>query len=83
MKSTWLPTLVSRPSELPIGAIPQSKLTEESLTAYEVAYTGTFANRTTVGVSFYVNDSNNSINFVQLPANLDPYTAANPPPVSP
>ena len=67
-------------SELPIGTIPQSKLTEESLTAYEVAYTGTFANRTTVGLSFYVNDLNNSINFVQLPATLDPYTAANPPP---
>jgi iron complex outermembrane receptor protein len=67
-------------SELPIGATPQSKLTEESLTAYEVAYTGTFANRTTVGLSFYVNDLNNSINFVQLPTNLDPYTPANPPP---
>ena len=36
-------------SELPIGATPQAKLTEESLTAYEVAYTGTFADRTTVG----------------------------------
>ena len=67
-------------SELPIGATPQPKLTEESLTAYEVAYTGTFANRTTVGLSFYVNDLNNSINFVQLPPTLDPYTAANPPP---
>ena len=67
-------------SELPIGAAAQAKLTEESLTAYEVAYTGTFASRTTVGLSFYVNDLNNSINFVQLPASLDPYTAANPPP---
>ena len=67
-------------SELPVGSTPQAKLMEESLTAYEVAYTGTFANRTTVGVSFYVNDSSNSINFVQLPATLDPYTPANPPP---
>jgi outer membrane receptor protein involved in Fe transport len=67
-------------SELPIGATSQNKLTEESLTAYEVAYTGTFANRTTVGLSFYVNDLNHSINFVQLPTNLDPYTPANPPP---
>ena len=54
-------------SELPIGATPQPELTEESLTAYEVAYTGTFGDRTTVGVAFYVNDLDNNINFVQLP----------------
>ena len=51
-----------------------------ALTAYEVAYTGTFRDRTTAGVAFYVNDLNNSINFTNLPNNLDPYTAANPPP---
>src|SRR6185312_16236749 len=67
-------------SELPIGTTPQPKLTEESLTAYEIAYTGTFLKKTTLGASFYVNDLNHSINFVQLPTNLDPYTAANPPP---
>ncbi len=67
-------------SELPIGATPQPKLTEESLNAYEIAYTGTFMKRTTVGASFYVNDLNHSINFVQLDPRLDPYTAANPPP---
>ena len=67
-------------SELPIGSTPQEELAEESLTAYEVSYTGTFAGRTTVGVSYYVNDLDNSINFTQLPSNLDPYTAANPPP---
>ena len=67
-------------SELPIGTHTQEKLTEESLTAYEIAYTGTFKNRTTLGFSFYVNDLDNSINFVQLPTNLDPYTASNPPP---
>jgi outer membrane receptor protein involved in Fe transport len=67
-------------SELPIGGTPQTKLTEQSLSAYELAYTGTFQNRTTVGASFYINDLNHSINFVPLPTNLDPYTAANPPP---
>jgi outer membrane receptor for ferrienterochelin and colicin len=67
-------------SELPIGSTPQAKLTEESLTAYELAYTGTIQSRTTVGVAFYVNDSNKSIRFVQLPSTLDPYTSANPPP---
>src|SRR5256714_61823 len=50
-------------SRLPIGSAPQQELTDVSLTAYEVAYTGTFR-RTTVGVSFYVNDLDNSINFV-------------------
>jgi outer membrane receptor protein involved in Fe transport len=67
-------------SELPIGSTPQAKLKQESLTAYEIAYTGTIQSRTTVGVAFYINDSNNNINFVQLPSNLDPYTSANPPP---
>ena len=53
---------------------------EESVTAYEVAYTGTFAGRTTAGVAFYVNDVDDNINFAQLPNTRDPYTAANPPP---
>src|SRR5436190_9038121 len=35
-------------SEIPIGATPQPKLTEESLTAYEIAYTGTFLEKTTL-----------------------------------
>jgi outer membrane receptor protein involved in Fe transport len=67
-------------SELPIGGMPQAKLTEESVSAYELAYTGTIQSRTTVGASFYINDLNHSINFVPLPPSLDPYTAANPPP---
>src|SRR5258706_2354981 len=43
-------------SELPVGATPQPKLTEQSLSAYEFAYTGTFQHRTTIGAAFYVND---------------------------
>jgi len=66
-------------SKLPIGSTPQSDLTEEALTSYEVAYTGTFADRTTVGLAVYVNDLDKNINFTQLPSNLDPYTVANPP----
>ncbi|MGH9145182.1 MAG: TonB-dependent receptor, partial [Vicinamibacterales bacterium] len=61
-------------SELPIAARPQTPLKEESLTAYELAYTGTIQNRTMFGVAFYINDSKDSINFVSLPRNLDPYT---------
>lgn len=67
-------------SELPIGSTPQPKLKEESLTAYEIAYTGMIQNKTMVGVAFYVNDTDDNINFVTLPRTLDPYTPANPPP---
>jgi outer membrane receptor protein involved in Fe transport len=67
-------------SELPVGSTPQTPLREEALTAFEAAYTGTFRGRTTAGASFYVNDMDDNINFSQLPSNLDPYTAANPPP---
>jgi outer membrane receptor protein involved in Fe transport len=67
-------------SEIPIGATPQARLTEESLTAYEVAYTGTVKTRTTMSLALYLNDLRNSIDFVPLPATLDPYTAADPPP---
>jgi outer membrane receptor protein involved in Fe transport len=67
-------------SELPVGSTPQTKLKEESLTAYELAYNGTIRSRTAVGAAFYINDSRDSIRFVQLPSNLDPYTSSNPPP---
>ena len=67
-------------SEIPIGGTPQAPLAQESLTAWEGAYTGTFNNRTTVGLAYYVNDMDDNINFVALPRNLDPYTPANPPP---
>jgi outer membrane receptor protein involved in Fe transport len=67
-------------SRLPIGTTPQKELTEESITAYEVAYTGSIGGRTTLGAAFYVNDHDNNINFVQLANNVDPYTASNPPP---
>ena len=67
-------------SEIPIGSTAQAKLKQESLTAYEAAYTGSIADRTTLGLAFYVNDMDDNINFAQLASNLDPYTAANPPP---
>lgn len=67
-------------SRLPIGSTTQSELQEESLTAYEAAYTMSIGMRTSAGVAFYVNDLDRSINFSQLNPSLDPYTAANPPP---
>ena len=67
-------------SNIPIGGMSQDELMEESLTAYEVSYTGVLPRGTTLGGSFYVNRRDDSINFVSLPRSLDPYTAANPPP---
>jgi outer membrane receptor protein involved in Fe transport len=67
-------------SEIPINGQPQQELTEQALTAYELAYTGTFGGRTTATAAFYLNNVDDDINFVSLPPNLDPYTAANPPP---
>jgi len=67
-------------SRLPLGSTPQADLKEESITAYEVAYTGSLPGGTTLGAAFYVNDRDENINFVQLANNADPYTAANPPP---
>jgi outer membrane receptor protein involved in Fe transport len=67
-------------SRLPIGSTPQADLKQESITAYEVAYTGALPGGTTLGVAFYVNDRDENINFVQLANNVDPYTVANPPP---
>jgi outer membrane receptor protein involved in Fe transport len=62
-----------------LGIPPADKLKEESLKAYEIAYTGTFARRTTVGLAFYINDTDDNIRFF-TDAKRDPYTAANPPP---
>jgi outer membrane receptor protein involved in Fe transport len=67
-------------SRLPVGATEQAELVEESMTAYEIAYSGTFNTTTTLGLALYLNDLDNNINFAQLPNDLDPYTAANPPP---
>ena len=67
-------------SELPVGTTAQVPLAQEKLTAYEVAYTATFKERTTAGVAFYVNDLDDNINFTQLPTSADPYTERTPPP---
>jgi len=65
-------------NEPQIGEPAGHSLKEQSVTAYEVGYTGTFHNKTTVGLAFYVNDSDNDINFV-TDACRKRYTAANPP----
>ena len=67
-------------SDVPVGAEPRGMLKEESLTAYELSYTGTFGQRTTAGAAVYVNRRDDPISFVPLPADADPYTAQTPPP---
>jgi outer membrane receptor protein involved in Fe transport len=67
-------------SDVPIATVARPRLKEESLTAYELSYTATIQARTTVGAAFYINNMNDSITFMPLPSNVDPYTPANPPP---
>ena len=67
-------------SDVPVGDTARIGLTEESLTAYELSYTGTFGQRTTAGAAFYLNRRDDTINLVPLPTDADPYTAQNPPP---
>ena len=67
-------------SDVPAGAAPRIGLKEESLTAYELSYTGTFARRTTAGAAVYLNRRDDPLSFTELPPTADPYTAAAPPP---
>jgi outer membrane receptor protein involved in Fe transport len=69
-------------------AAPRYNLKEESLTAYEVSYTGTIGGKTTVGLALYQNDSNDNINFTTILPNarfpqglpgFDTYNSANAP----
>jgi hypothetical protein len=62
-----------------LGIPPPEALKEESLKAYEVAYIGTLAHRTTVGLAVYINDTSDNIRFLTDPKR-DPYTATSPPP---
>ena len=66
-------------SDLPLGSTPRTGLTEESLTAYELSYTGTFGG-TTAGAAVYLNRRDTPIAFTEVPGSVDPYTAENPPP---
>ena len=67
-------------SDVPVGDQPRIGIREESLTAYELNYTGTFGGRTTAGAAVYLNRRDDPISFVPLPPDADPYTAQNPPP---
>jgi outer membrane receptor protein involved in Fe transport len=57
------------------GILPQD-LVEQSLTAYEIGYTGVIKNRATVSAAFFVNETKDDIYFTQVAS----YRAASPPP---
>jgi outer membrane receptor protein involved in Fe transport len=71
---------VAQPFPLVVYAVGSTELREEALTAYEVGYTGNLTPRTTLTLAYYVNDVDDSINFVTLPTSQDPYTPQAPPP---
>ena len=70
------PALAGQQFVFPIQATGNQGLSEESLTAYEIGYTGTFARKYTFGAAFYVNETTDNIIFTQSAT----YNSANPPP---
>ena len=54
------------PINLIVNNVGNPNLKQESLTAYEVAYTGTLNGRTTVGIAVYRNTTDNNINFASI-----------------
>ena len=60
----------------PAAALGSDELNEESLTAYELGYTGAFGDRTFVSAAFYLNQTRDIILFTQT----ESYDSENPPP---
>ncbi len=58
--------LVPPPFFLTINAYGNPNLKEQSTDGFELAYTGTFAGKTTVGLAVYQTDTDDNINFVTL-----------------
>ena len=50
---------------------PKYNLTEEHIDAFEVAYTDTIKNKTTIGLALYQNDQDDNINFTGLTPTKD------------
>jgi iron complex outermembrane receptor protein len=72
------PALAGRIYPLPVKSVGNPDLTETSLDAYEIGYTGVVAQRTTVSAAFYVNSAKDDILFTE--SRTARYTATNPPP---
>jgi outer membrane receptor protein involved in Fe transport len=74
-----LQPIVTAPFVFPILAQGNTDLLQESMTAYELGYTGVVMNRVNVTASIYWNNTSDGIYFTPVAA----YTAANPPPTWP
>ena len=73
------PAVAGRIYPLPIRSVGNTELTETSVDAYELSYTGVVANgRALVSAAFYVNRAKDDIFFTEV--RTARYTAANPPP---
>ena len=73
-------TYLTQPFPLRVQVVGNPNLVEDKMTAYEVGYTGTFGGKTTLTLAAYMNEVDDNINFVNVPASRDPYTSDNPPP---
>jgi iron complex outermembrane receptor protein len=60
----------------PLRAVGNPDLKQETMTAFEIGYTGSIRNRATVTAAVYWNHTEDGIYFTQVGS----YTAANPPP---
>jgi outer membrane receptor protein involved in Fe transport len=58
--------LVPPPFFLTVNAFGNPDMKEQSTDGYEIAYTGTFGGKTTVGLAAYLTDTNENINFTYL-----------------
>jgi outer membrane receptor protein involved in Fe transport len=69
--------LVPPPFYPTVNAFGNSDLKEQSTDQWEIAYTGTFNSKTTVGLAFYTSNTDKNINFTYL---YPPGTPGYPPP---
>jgi iron complex outermembrane receptor protein len=61
-----LKPFVAEPFRLRVNTFGNPDLKEESVNAYEIAYTGTVGGKTTLGIALYRNDQDDNINFTYL-----------------
>ena len=72
------------PIRLIVRNVGNPNLKEESLTAYEISYTGTIKSRTSIGLAVYQNDSDDNINFSNVtpsatfPSGIPPFDVYTP-----
>lgn len=60
------PLVPSEPFRLVVNTFGNTELHEEHIEAFELAYTGTFGGKTTVGVAVYQNVTDDNVNFTSL-----------------